>query len=454
MILLLPLPDELDRSYMGRLIRLNGLRSEKGLVTLLAQWANVAEASRWEVCCLDLLCRAANMELSQFVRRHTTLPLRRSFTSYQPDLAHGSAESQSMLRLTGMRFARPGAYFCVDCVRLDLETYGMSYWRRDHQLLGVSICTKHLRPLRYVDKTEAFLDAPSSFVTNSHLVSEEWARLNQQHSGIQRFLAISRELLDRAKPFDVKVARLVLHEQAAARGWCTHGSKTSKPLLSDQVLANFPLDWLSTVFPLLADKKPGVTFNQMDGVLYLSTSASSVAPYILACSLLFKSADEALHALMTDFTKPRPRQKIKPIDAGDLRAAYILAKGQYALVLPELCDSRRSIQTGLESIGLPNLPGRGNQSHLIAVTAFFVHKKTLSESAALGGVELSTLEHLIRQGGNNLATALTEISAPPTGPGSGVLRVKPRTPIEAGATTGSIDEKSSWHSLCELEIGD
>lgn len=454
MIALSPLPDELDRAYLGRLMRMNGLRSELEIVNLMAQWANVPPPSRHGVCCLELLCRAAHMELTQFVCRHTTLPLRRSFTSYFPDLAHGSPEGQSMLRMTGMRFARPCAYLCVDCVKSDIATYGMSYWRRDHQLPGVVLCTKHLRPLRYVDNNDVFLEPPSRFVDNSHEVGEAWARLNQHHSGIQRFLAISRELLDRDKPIDVKTARFVLHERANERGWCTHASKSTKPLLSDQVLANFPRDWLSTIFPVLADKKPSITLNQMDGVLYLSTSASSVTPYILACCVLFESADEALNALTTPRSKtvaPRRRQAITPIDTGELRAAYIAAKGQYALILPEFSGSRRAIVNGLEAIGLPNLSGRDGQSLLAAATAFFVKKRSLADSAALGGIELDALEHIIRQGGAHLAAALTDISAPPTGPGTGVLRVKPKTPAEAGATITQTVEQSPCHRISELE---
>ena len=363
-----------------------------------------------------------------------------------------------MLRMTGMRVARRGAYFCICCVKSDHESYGMSYWRRDHQLPGVALCAKHLRPLRYVDSNEAFLEAPSIFVDQSHVVSEVWASLNQAHPGIRLFLAISRELLDGNKPIDVKIARIVLRDLASERGWCTYNAKKGKnikPLLSDQVLMKFPRDWLLTVFPVLADKEPGIKLDQMDGVLYLSTSASSVTPYILACCLLFDSAEEALRALRaTDIAAPEPRNRSAPMlrPADELRAAYIRAQGQYALIASEMAGDSRSSLNQIEAMGLPNLSGRGRQSALVAATEFFINKKSVAESASLGGVTSEVLENLIRQSGSELAAALTDMNAPQRGSSTGVLRVKPRTPFEAGTTVVQATEEHSDLQTPELAI--
>jgi hypothetical protein len=128
-------------------------------------------------------------------------------------------------------------------------------------------------------------------------VDEAWALSDMGHPGIQRFLEISRKLISLEKPIDVKTARIVLRDRASVQGLCTYAGKSPKALLSDQIVADFPLDWLATVVPARAEKAPGAQLNQVDGVLYLSTSASSVTPYILACSVLFDSADEALRAM-------------------------------------------------------------------------------------------------------------------------------------------------------------
>ena len=437
MIALLPLPDELDRSYLGRLLRTNGLRTEAEIICLLAQWASVAEPSLQGICCIDLLGRAAHMELRQFVRSHSTLPLRRAITSYMPDLAHGNPESQSMLRLTGMRLARPAAYFCVDCVDSDQKIHGMSYWRRDHQLPGVTSCSEHRTALRYVDDTEAFLKPPSRFEDNSHVVDEAWAKSDLEHDGIQRFLAISRRLISLEKPIAVKTARAVLHERALARGWSTHAGSSEKTLLSDQILMVFPRDWLATVVPALAEKAFGTPLNQVDGVLYLSTSASSVAPYILACCVLFDSADDGLFALTTDspvLRKRRSRQPSVLIDDIELRNAYVRAKGQYKSVMSYISGNKNSMLSRLRALGLPDISSPDDQSLLLsAAISFFLDKKSLAESATLAGIKLEKVENLIRQSGSNLTALLMEMKSPQRGPGTGVLRIKQRTPREVRA---------------------
>lgn len=433
---LLPLPDELDRSYLGRLLRINGVRTETEIVNLLAQRANVAEFSRREICCVDLLSRAAHMELPQFVRRHTTLPLRRSITSYLPDLAHGSPDSQSMLRMTGMRLARPGAYFCVACIDSDQKINGMSYWRRDHQLRGVTSCSIHLTVLRYVDDIKAFLEAPSRFVSDSHVVNDAWAKSDMEHPGVQRFLEISRKLISLEKPIDVKIARIVLRDRASAQGLCTHGGMSPKALLSDQIVADFPADWLATVVPALTEKAPGVQLNQVDGVLYLSTSASSVTPYILACSVLFDSADEALRAMRVAPAVSRRTRNCQPspiIDDDELRSSYLLAKGQYKIVVNDMLEGKRVVLARLRELGFPDLSSGDDGSLLVSAIAFFVDKKPLAESAALGGIGLREIEDLIRTCGGKLPALLLEMQSPRRGPGTGVLRIKPLTPREVSA---------------------
>jgi hypothetical protein len=333
--------------------------------------------------------------------------------------------------MTGMRLARPAAYFCVECIGSDQEIYGMSYWRRDHQLPGVTSCAEHRTALRYVDDAKAFLEAPSRFEANSHLVDEAWAQSDLEHSGIQRFLAISRQLINLDKPIDVKTARVVLRERASSRELCTHAYGTKKSLLSDQVLADFPKDWLATVFPALADKTPGAQLNQVDGVLYLSTSASSVTPYILACSVLFDSADEVLRAVSvapTALRGTRRRQPIALIDDSELRSSYVRARGQYKAVMTDIPAGKRIVLARLRELGLPDLSSTDNHSVLVSAISFFLDKKSLAESAAQGGIGLEKFEDIIRQSGGSLTALLMEMRSPRRGRGTGVLRVKQLTP--------------------------
>ena len=71
-----PFPEELDRGYMGRVMRINGAAKETDTIALVSAWAGDADKSRREFSRLESLSMVAGMELRAFVVRHTTLPLR------------------------------------------------------------------------------------------------------------------------------------------------------------------------------------------------------------------------------------------------------------------------------------------------------------------------------------------------------------------------------------------
>jgi hypothetical protein len=103
---------------------------------------------------------------------------------------------------------------------------------------------------------------------------------------MRAFLEISFALLKSEKPFSVRCVSSLLKTQNKAFGFQTHAGKVKAPLLSDAVTSQFGREWLGTVLPPLAKKQEGTILSQMDGVLYLKNSASSVTVYILALSLL------------------------------------------------------------------------------------------------------------------------------------------------------------------------
>ncbi|MBC7751546.1 MAG: TniQ family protein [Candidatus Saccharibacteria bacterium] len=433
-----PMPDELAESYFGRVIRLNGLRNEKEALKVFAEWAKFPEDVDHKIYHIEYLSLMAQMSLPEFVCRHTTLPFRRSIASYYPNLSHGSTENYSMLKWTGMRPTRPGAYFCPACIKDDQETMGMSYWRRDHQLQGVMSCEKHHTALSYTGDKGAFLKAPSTKFKSINAINETWAKSIIENTYIQQYLTISRELLKSDKPIDVKIVRNVLRSRTEDKGWSIKNGKCEKPLLSDLVARSFPREWLATVFPDLLDKKLGEKMHKMDGVVYLSTLSSSVAAYVLASCVLFENADEALNALVNpsiETTEKRVRNTEIAINEDQLQAAYIRAKGQYAVLQFEISENRWHIFNRLRAMGLPNLKDSDRQSTLNAATAFFVEKRSLSDSALIGKISIETLEDFIRQVGNSFTATLMEMK-PQGGRGTGVARIKPLTPFEAIAMAG------------------
>ncbi|MBS0175590.1 MAG: TniQ family protein [Nitrospira sp.] len=395
----LPLPDELDRGFLGRVIRLNGFRDEKECVAELSAWTGLCDRYERAVPGVMLLSRVAGMDTESFTVRHTTLPFRRGITSYMPTLMHGCESSATILRNSAMRLARPGAYFCRKCAEADQDFHGMSYWRREHQIPGALWCSNHATPLSYVEDERAFLEPPAASFDECFTVDHALAEATAENLAVRRYLEICADLLERPAPLDVKDVARVLAGQARLRGLQTWPGKTAAPLLSDKVADEFDAQWLAIVLPDLAAKAKGQILSRLDGVLYLSKSASSTVAYVLAASVLYDSPDEALKELQS--AAPHVPSSVglqasrRPHD-DDLHAAYVATGGGHAAVAKLLGANYGAVSPRLDAMGLPKLLSFGKGGVRVALRAFLLEGRSVRESAEIGEVSVPELESSIR----------------------------------------------------------
>lgn len=150
--------DEVMPCYVWRNSMTSGRRRMKGQVHALL--GRQALEPPWIVPSnLEMLAaslRAVFSSADDILRNHTCLPALLPFArpeSLPRILGHVMrGESHhgvpSMLGLAGSYIrTKPTLALCIECVRLDEERLGYAYWRRFHNLPGLTYCVHHRQPL-------------------------------------------------------------------------------------------------------------------------------------------------------------------------------------------------------------------------------------------------------------------------------------------------------------------
>lgn len=434
------LPDELDRSYLGRIMRLNRLRSEKEAVSAMTGSFDLAHLPRSELSCLELLSLTGSVPLEKFAQQHSTIPLRRAVTSSTPKVPHGSPTCRSLLCNFGMVSVRKGAYFCAICACNDLPKHGVGYWRRAHQVPGQLWCPEHLTPLHYVKSDDAFLIGTTSYLTDALAVPGDWVKTAMSNEFVVKYLEITTSLAKRELPLHVKFVARALRQRAFELGLNTVAAPVKKmPLLSDRIQKCFPASWLANVVPSLVEKEKGRILTGVDGVLYMTKSVSSVRPYILAAVVLYESAEDALKALVSaevDFAEvPRWRKRTQyaEVDSMTLSTAYVECNGHHKLIAERLALPIYRARAVLQAAGLPNLVGDNSEAknYMAAAVAFHIQEKSFDESARIGRLTSTEMSDLLRCCGIPFKSTLSAINGPPKSRRSGGKRTKGYMPHEA-----------------------
>ncbi|NTV94161.1 MAG: hypothetical protein HGA75_01945 [Thiobacillus sp.] len=153
-----PLPDETLFSWCSRYHRLAATGHDRATCLQLFgdHRAGTAHDFPAQVAVLAAKTSGAIGTAAELIRQRTLLPFYLPFRS----LALGQRAEQALcgqgighlkyqlgLLTSGLGAAHP-LKACPLCVADDISLHGWAYWRRDHQLPGVWLCTQHQVPLR------------------------------------------------------------------------------------------------------------------------------------------------------------------------------------------------------------------------------------------------------------------------------------------------------------------
>ena len=412
----LPLPDEIDRGYLGRAMRINGFRKLENFSDALReiyQGYNPTVGRSWH----ELLCGLLEMPSEQFTQQHSTLPLRRGITSSFPDLVHGSAARPTITAKFTVQRKYSAAFFCEQCAQADIAFHGVSYWRREHQTPGQLWCSKHLIPLSCATDPDAMLNSPAQSIPKAHPIPEAVVREAQENVFVQRYLELASAMFERTSPLDVGRIAPVLRDHGKLRGFHSYAGPVRSPLISDHICTIFPAKWLERVFPRLTHKNPGVTLPQIDGALFMRKSSSSTIAYLLVLAVLFDSADEAIKSLQDAHdgvvVPPvllRHGQYALPAD-DELVEEYIRELGQVSRISPKWELPKHRIQKRLLECGLPNLDEKTDQtvSPRAGLQAFYIDECSYAESLTISGMTSRSFDALLRSCGPDIYKALRKM---------------------------------------------
>lgn len=305
------LPCELASSYARCLIALNGYADFKRGLTALRRHVFGEPTDQPAPTLIHTLARATGSPLDDFLRQHTLLPYVHAFST------HASA-GEGKLGFADLAGAAPsgrqpksGAHCCPKCVREDLDRWGFSFFRREHQLPGIDWCSKHRAPLVGHAYADPLRTSPDTLLASAPPDRTPQHSVFKNHSVIARYISLSEALLSLRVPIPLPRVIAVMIERAQLhdlrRAHC--GTRTK---LSDLALKQLPLPWIKSAFPeFYRDGK--MYRGTLDGVFFNAKRPMPTKSYALALALLFESAEDALNAILNP---AQPIQAKRPVQRG------------------------------------------------------------------------------------------------------------------------------------------
>lgn len=399
-----PLPNEIAHGHLGRLMRLNDAR------TIASLFVNTALTERRPVIArAAILCGLAP---EQYVALHTLVPYVRFITGDRNPPQFGAVESDPSTQKVALATQKKGWSICPSCVEEDMEFWGFSYWRRDHQLPGLFACAKHGVALLVSDET----NTNPMFVTPREAMTyakpcPHGERLMQvlQHPKVKIFYDLQQVLLERQRPFALTAVRRTLAKFAKSSNLRISPCGI-REAFGDRVLGAFPPEWATYAYGTECATRE--VFVKRLTVTTQTTTPCVTALYLLCLAAAYDAADDAISAVEEMQILPMPDTRVsrnftlQDWHSVEGRELYRSCGGSHDAVARALELCKRSTKKWLHLAGLPAFDKGPKGDPLRSAFAAFASGDSIGRVCELHHVRPAELEAALRAAAQGAVHAL------------------------------------------------
>lgn len=391
-------PDELARAYVWRLRSDNVLSSNDELAAALGAVGGGGRKSSYFSDGTTALLRRLEMSSAQLVCGHSLVPVTKCVATFdltsptRPEFGDGWYLGFAL-------WSGSQARLCRDCVAEDLSYHGISYWRRSHQLHGVTWCTKHQRPLSEVNRQDAFIRSPRVALCEAVDLPARDVDLAIESGVVKRYASILEGLLENARaPVHSACAAHLIRSRAAAEGLKVMPWGEAR-YLSDAAMQQVPRRWLETHFSASHSKRPREFAPWIDQAGHARTKPVGATTFALALAILWSNPDDALAAFLganqsaRDSVRPRP--KSVEFSGLAMRDLWLRHEGRHLRIAQELGICQKLVRTKFTEAGLVAV-GHTEFERIEAARERFVRGQSIVAASRAEGVEVEVVEALIR----------------------------------------------------------
>lgn len=405
-------PDEFSRGYRGR-IRIPNIifPSTKSFMAALREELHPPGTPQDDFPDAATLALAAGMDLKQFVRSHTLIPLFRMAPPKDEGVIHGDPSRLDIIKYYGtLTWDRINPRFCLDCIKEDLDFWRYTYWRRSHQLPGVCFCSKHRTQLAICSLGNmSFDEMPSINMDTYFEFTDQEFKVISENPAIKRYADILLAFLDYKQPISSFHAMHRISVQIKKQSIRT-AKAGKRPTFTDRILEQCPMPWVRALYPSIDKRLAGESFNPID---CLPSTPAANHTYALALAVLFDSSDEAVNywsSKTENFPKNCKSHRKYGWDFWNSKEMYDLYVSHFGNILTMsevLGIDIDIIRENLVDAGLPAL-GRLGKSCTGRAIVDYHGGMSLKAACEANGASQDVVDKLIRTGIGKVANAIKE----------------------------------------------